>query len=191
MIMHRGDVFEWLLQGDRRQRVLSHIVQPVTATQLSRRVQLDRDECGFVLTELTVHNLVTCLNSRARRSRLFWLTDQGHVLQRQLRQQQGLAPHTFDFPVIDWDAYGFVCYRHRAAIVRALTEPLQPAAIKRRARVRDGTLRMSANNVRDALRELRQHGIVRPIRVKRFAHFRYELTDLGRCCQFLLRRAEV
>lgn len=186
-----GDsAYYWLLQSQRRQRLIRDWGQPLTATQLAHRLQMQRDECSVLLNQLALYGLVCCLNPSARRSRVFWLTDAGHACQRRVREAQGLAPLRFDFPVVDWECYGRVCYRHRAAIVSALTEPLQPAAIKRRARARDSSLRMSANNVRDALRELRQFDVVRPVREPQVAHARYELTDLGRCCQFLLRRAE-
>ena len=84
-----------------------------------------------------------------------------------------------------------MCFTHRAAIVRALNEPLQPATIKRRARARQPQLRMSANNVRDIIHLLAAWGVVRPVQVRRKAHLRYELTKNGRAIQQLLEQAEV
>lgn len=183
--------YHWLIQSSRRQRVLREVIQPLTATQLAKRLQMQRDVCSVLLKELALYDLVRCYNPTAQRNRIYWITDAGHVCQRKLQADQGAPHHQFDFPVVDWSRYGQVCFRHRSAIVRALIDPMQPAAIKRRARARDTSLRMSANNVRDALRDLREYDVVRPVRVKGAAHTHYELTDLGKCCQFLLRRVEV
>lgn len=191
MRMHRTETHRWLTQSDRRRTVLRELIQPLTVTQLARRAGLPRDLCSYVLRELTSKRLVQCVNPAARRSRLYWLTDGGHHSQRKVRSAANLPPLTFDFPAIDWAQYGEMCYRHRAAIIRTLTEPLQPAAIKRRARARDGALRMSANNVRDVLRELRRQGVVREVRVEGLAHKRFELTDAGQSCHYLLARAEL
>lgn len=84
-----------------------------------------------------------------------------------------------------------MCFRHRAAILRTMTEPLQPATIRRRACKRDAGLRMSANNARDVMGELRALDIVRPVRVRKKAHLHYELTPKGRAYRDLLLRAEV
>ncbi len=63
---------------------------------------------------------------------------------------------------------------------------MQAAAIKRRAVFHDPQLRMSANNVRDVMRYLVDNGVVRVVRVRRKAHPRYELTELGHAFQQLL-----
>jgi len=91
---------------------------------------------------------------------------------------------------VDWNLLGWVCYRHRAAILKTLSEPLQPSAIKRRARARDPTLRMSANNVRDVIRLFKQRGIVQPVYLRKKKHPRYELTDVGKTLRQLLGQAE-
>ena len=77
-----------------------------------------------------------------------------------------LRPIAHDCPNLDWQLYGDVCYSHRAAVVRVLTEPMQPAQIKRKALFKDSRIRMSANNVRDVIRLLLAKGIVEPVMVK-------------------------
>ncbi len=72
-----------------------------------------------------------------------------------------------------------------------MTEPLQPSIIKRRARLMNPDLRMSANNVRDVMRLLLAWGVTKPIQIKRKAHLRYELTEQGLVYQRLLQQAEV
>ncbi len=162
----------------------------MTAKQLSRRTATSFDGCRDVIRELTVYGLVRCLNPSARRSRLYWLTAMGIECQRRsCRSDERTVPEHF-LPLIDWEMYGRVCYSHRAAIVRTLTEPMQPAAVKRRARQRFCKLHMSANNARDVFRLFRSWRIVEPVQVHKKSHLRYRLSDEGLIFQKLLQRAE-
>ena len=120
------------------------------------------------------------MNLSSRQSRLYGLTEFGKCAQTKLCKNIGQAPITHDTPEVDWDLYGWVCYRHRRAVLLAITEPMQPAAIKRKARSRNSQLRMSANNVRDIIRLFMGKGLVRSVQIRRKAYLRYELTDLGR-----------
>ena len=162
--------------------------QPMTALQLSKHTGLSLDCCSYVLDEMSFHKLVKCMNKWSRRSRLYWLTNLGKECQRQLLKDDGKPKIACDFPKVDWEVYGWVCYTHRAAVIRALTEALQPAAIKRRARLQNPDLRMSANNVRDVIKLLLQKDIVEPVEVRKKVHLRYQLTELGRDLQNLLCR---
>ena len=189
--MQRVNAYPWLLQGNHRQAVVAHLFQPSTARQLAHLLGVGTDACMKALWGLTIYELVRCLNPAAPASRLYWLTAMGVQCQRRLRQELGLPPFRHDLPRIDWSLYGSVCFSHRAAIIKALTEPLQPATIKRRALQRDPQLRMSANNVRDVIRLFQKRDVVRPIHFRGHKHIRYELTDLGRELRNLLLRAEV
>ena len=162
----------------------------MTAKQLSRRTSLSFDVCRDVVRELTVYGLIRCLNPNARRSRLYWLTEMGAECQKRSCESDGKTVPDHFLPPIDWEMYGRVCYSHRAAIVRTLTEPMQPAAVKRRARQRICTLHMSANNARDVFRLFRSWGIVEPVQIRKKAHLRYRLSDDGLIFQQLLQRAE-
>lgn len=188
--MQPSEAYLWVKQAERRQNVLIRLTQPMTANQLARQTRLSRDCCSAALWELATHRLTTCLNPHARSSRLYWLTQQGKTCQRRLYRERGLGIPVSLLPDLDWALYGWVCFRHRATVIRALTEPLQPAAIKHRARARDPNVRLSANNVRDVIRLFAAKGIVRPVRVRRKAHLRYELTELGLAFQRLLVSAE-
>jgi len=160
----------------------------MTATQLSRRAGLNHDACRRILGELAQHGILSCLNPTARRSRVYWFSSLGTSAVKRFPE----CEHHFtdDYSTIDWNLYGWVCYRHRAAILKTLTEPMQPAKIKRKARSRDPTLRMSANNTRDTIRLFRERGIVQPVHVRKKAHARYELTEFGRVLRRLILRAE-
>ena len=170
---------------EERRRVLTCLIQPMTATQLSRLTGLDLDHTMFVVRRLVKVQFLTCLNPQARRSRLYWLTGRGAAYCR--RFCSGRCDHQ---PSIDWDLYGWVCYSHRAAILKTLAGPLQPCEIKRKARFDNPSLRMSANNVRDVIRLFVGKDIVRTVPGKRRAHPRYELTTLGDTLRSLLLRAE-
>ncbi len=157
----------------------------MTATQLSRLTGLDLDPTMFVVRRLIKLQFLRCLNPQARRSRLYWLTAAGAAYSRRFGSER-----CDDQPSIDWDLYGWVCYSHRAAILRTLVGPLQPCEIKRKARFDNPGLRMSANNVRDVIRLFVGKGIVRSVPGVRRAHPRYELTTLGDVLRTLLLRAE-
>lgn len=169
------------------QDVLRTMVQPATATQLSRWLRTSPDRCSCVLHKLRSKGLVTCLNPSANRNRLFWLTRSG-VAQR--RQLLGQRQELLDFPDIDWDLYASVCYSHRGEVIRSLTHAMQPATIKRRATFRNPNRRMSANNVRDVIRYLKENGIVRAVKLPKRRHPGYELTERGLHMRRLLLRAE-
>lgn len=170
-----------------RKTVLRSLRQPTTATQLARKLGLSLDRCSNALLGLQSRQLVRCLNPDATRNRLFWLTTTGKRRQEQ-DSSEGHAEH--DAPDIDWELYATVCFSHRSEVIRSLSLPMQPATLRRRAAFRTPGLRMSANNVRDVIRYLKEHGIVRPVRLKKKAHPGYELTDLGQTMRRLLLQAE-
>ncbi len=178
------------LQGQRRRQILTYMHQPVTAVQLARRLRISLDSCSALLSELTILSLTQCLNRGAVRSRLYWLTSEGREMQQTLRTEQHLPILEHDFPRVDWDLLGWVCYSHRSAILKALNAPLQPATIKRRARSILPSLRMSANNTRDNIRLFLKKGIVTRVYMHKRAHARYELTDEGAKLRQLVLGAE-
>ncbi|QNN23339.1 hypothetical protein HED60_13985 [Planctomycetales bacterium ZRK34] len=151
---------------------------------------MSRDSCGYVLWEFTVYMLGKCLNEQARRSRVYGLTHLGEQSQRQLCKMLDLPIFKQNIPDVDWELYGWVCFRHRAAVLKTITEPIQPASIKRRLRTTMPQLRISANNVRDIIYQFRDRGIVRPVKPRMRAHLRYELTNLGKQLQSLLKNVE-
>lgn len=183
-----SELYAWLRLGSRRQRILIALHQPMTATQLSRVLEYDAKSCGEGLCELANRGLVRCLNPRANRSRLYWLTELGKDLQGQLSAQQGLPPARHDFPIVDWDLYGWTLHAHRSQVIKVMEGPMQPAGIKRRARYVNPAIRMSANNVRDVIKLLLERGIVEIVPRKR-GWKRYALTGQGKALRELLYRA--
>lgn len=157
----------------------------MTATQLSRLTGSDLDHTMFVVRRLIKLQFLRCLNPQARRSRLYWLTARGAA-----HSERFGSGRCNDQRSIDWDLYGWVCYTHRSAILKALNRPSQPCEIKRKARFDNPALRMSANNVRDVIRLFVSKDIVRCVPGKRRAYPRYELTVLGDTLRSLLLRAE-
>lgn len=162
--------------------------QPMTATQLSRQQGMSLDRCSNALLKLQSQRLVRCLNPTATRNRLFWLTRLGKRFQRGLNGGKHIAYYV---PDIDWTLYASICFRHRSEVIRSLTFAMQPATLRRWSRFRTPGLQMSSNNVRDVIRYLKSHGIVRPVRLKKKAHPGYELTEIGLHMRRLLLQAEV
>lgn len=188
--MNSRQLCQWGMEGPRRAHIITTLRQPLTALQLARREGIDLDRAGYSLWELKTRQLIQCLNRSARNNRVYWLTALGLRCQARLRRRQRLKPLIHDVPSVDWDLYGWVNFRHRSAIIRALEEPLQPATIKRRARTREQALRMSANNVRGVIKLFLRRGVVRRVTIPREHHPRYELTKVGQEFRRLLLAAE-
>jgi len=169
---------------------MSKLIQPMTVKQLHHNTVMSLDSGSYILYELEIYGLVKCLNSSARRSRVYWLTKRGTTCQKIIRLQLRLPQLRYDFPTVNWNLYGCVCFSHRSAILKAVVEPMQPSAIKRKARFRNPSLGMSANNVRDVIKLFKSKGIVQAVTLRGQAHPSYELTDLGSKLQVLLLSAE-
>lgn len=179
------------LASSPHQHVFLHFRQPATSKQLSLQTGLAIDTCICLLTKWANHALLFCINPKARRSRLFWLSDFGKTCQHSMRMQTGLTKLCHDVPDIDWELYGSSCFSHRSAVIKSLSHAMQPAQIKRKAIFQNPDLRMSANNVRDVIRLLRTTGTVQAVKVRRKAHLHYDLTEQGRHFRRLLLQAEV
>ena len=161
----------------------------MTAEQLSLATGMTLDGCSHVLKVLARHGLVACQNPDARKSRIYWLTDKGIFCQKKLLQALSMPLPDYDYSDMDLSLYGWICFSHRATIIKTLTEPLQPSAIKRKARLKNSAVRISANNVRDIIRTFLEKDIVRKVYVRKKAYPLYELTAVGRKLQRLLVQA--
>ena len=160
---------------------------PLTANQISHKLYIDPASSSRILSDFSDRGLMVCLNPSARNSRLYQLTSLGKDCQRQLYLELNLPLKEFDVPAVDWDLYGWVCFSHRSAIMKILTEPMQPSEMKRQIRRRDSKVKISANNIRDIIKLFEQKGIVEKITVKKRAHPLYELTETGKQLQAILR----
>ncbi|OHB49719.1 MAG: hypothetical protein A2Y10_06055 [Planctomycetes bacterium GWF2_41_51] len=189
--MKQKQVVEWLEKSENRKSIITHLKQPMTALQLTKYTGLSLDQCSMLLGQLTLCRLVKCLNPTAKRSRLYWLTPIGILCQRKLRNDKNLPSIAKNLPDTDWELYGWLCYSHRAAIIRTLTEPMQPATIKRKAVQQNPQMKMSANNVRDVIKLFLQKGLVRKVIAKRKVHPKYELTQQGIQLKNILTEAGV
>lgn len=166
-------------------RLLVALSHPMTVTQLARRLDRHPDSVSRSVVRLANRRILRCLNPRAQRSRVYGLTINGISQRRAADPEQNYAA-----PKIDYALFGWLCHRHRRAVLLALDRPLQPADMKRRARLRDDRLRISSNNVRDIVPLLLARGVVRPVRVRKRVHFQYELTEVGRQLREFMIRAE-
>ena len=184
------EILKWLSRSQRREEFLLQLKQPMTLAQISKRMRLNIDAVCDIARHLVSYGIIKCLNPEARIGRVYWLTRTGNACQRLLRKRKGLPPLDHDFPIVDWDLYGSVCFEHRAAVIKALAEPLQPASIRRRAILRDEKLRMNSRNARDVIHVLMKKDIVKPVTLRKKHHPRYLLTEVGEKIQILLNRAE-
>jgi hypothetical protein len=173
------------LAGRLRQRVCLAVTQPMTATQLSGRLDRSLARCSKALLGLKSHKLMKCLNPAALRNRLFWLTPLGKRLRRHLDNQ---ASSSYDFPHIDWKLYAKVCFSQRSQVIRTLAFPMRPSEIKRRAARLFPGCRMSANNVRDVIRYLTTRGVTCPVKLRKRKYPKYRLTEIGLRMRRLLLR---
>jgi hypothetical protein len=148
------------------------------------------DTCSYLLGKFTVKGLSICLNPGAIKSRLYWLTVFGLRCRKQLHTDLKLPYKEYNLPDINWHLYGWVNFNHRSAIIKILTIPMQPAEIKKALRIRRPNIKISANNVRDIIKLFLARNIVRPVKIRKKAHLRYELTDLGTKLRQLLLRAD-
>ena len=178
--MEVNEAYYWLVQSERRKKILVDFNQPLTASYISRLTNITLDSCLHLMWGLTLYNIIYCLNNDTRNNRLYWLTELGKECQRKLRKTLSLRPLIHCFPNIPWNLFSSVCYSHRSSVIKAMRVPMQAASIKRKAFSQNPNLRMSANNVRDVIRWLLKKNLVRKILVKRKSHPRYELTDLGK-----------
>ena len=165
------------------------MTQPLTAKQISRKTGIPKDTCSYLLGKFAAKGIVTCLNPAARSSRLYWVTNIGRECQKRLCPD--MPESTQDLPSVNWELYGWICFNHRAAVVRILTELMQPSEIKRRLRQIGSDVRISANNIRDIIRLFHEKKVVRKVSIRKKAHPRYELTNLGIQIQKLLNQAHM
>lgn len=165
--------------------VLRSMTQPLTAKQLSCRLQLPLHRINVALSVLRKQALVRCLNPGVANNLLYWLTPQGKQTQRQLG-----ATLSHDYPAIDWALYASVCFSQRSEVIRTLQEAMQPAQIRRKAAFRKPGIRLSANNVRDVIYYLEGKRVVQRIQPNKKGHPRYELTDVGQHLRRLLLNLE-
>ena len=183
-------VYQWLSEQEDRKTILQTFNQPLISRQISKRTGIPSCTCSYVIATFVDKGLLICLNSVARNSRLYWLTGQGRQCRRKLFLENNQICKETELPDIDWNLYGWVCFNHRSAIIKALTHPMQPAEIKRLFRLQGTLIRISANNIRDIIRLFLAKGIVRPVKVRKRAHLLYELTDIGTKLRHLLIHAE-
>ncbi len=168
-----------------RQRICLAVTQPMTATQLSGRLDRSLARCSKALLGLKSHKIMKCLNPTARRSRVFWLTTRGKKLLRDLNIK---LSSSYDFPKMDWKLYAKACFSQRSQVIQILEFPMRPSEIRRKAKRLFPGCRMSANNVRDVIRYLTAHGITCPVKLRKTKYPAYKLTKIGLKIRELLLR---
>lgn len=184
------EVYAWMKKSLRRQMIMHTMTQPLTVLQIAKRTGMEREACTLVLLHLTVYRLMKCLNPGARSNRVYWMTEKGKACRQSLREEHRLSRTGYDFPIVDWELYSWSCFRHRSAVLKAITMPLHAAQIRMRAVSQNAALKMSLNNTIDVLRALQEQGLVLRLRLRKKKRSSYELTHTGSRIQQLLWKAE-
>ena len=167
--MMNKKVYQWISEQETRKTVLKAFNQPLISRQVSKTTGIPANTCSYVIANFVDKGLLVCLNSKSHSSRLYWLTEEGHPYRKKLYRDQNLLYKESVLPNIDWTIYGL---------------------IKLILRLKRSHIRISANNIRDIVRFFSSKGIVRPVKILKKAHLRYELTDLGIKLQHLLIQAD-
>jgi hypothetical protein len=188
--MENSKVYQWITEEENRKKILLAINQPITAKQLSQRTGIPADTSSYLLAKLKIKGLLICLNPDAIKSRVYWLTEFGIRCRKQLHQDLDLLYKEYDLPDINWLLYGWLNFNHRSAVIKTLITPMQPAEIKKVLRSRRPNIKISANNVRDIIKLFLARDIVSPVKIRKKAHLRYELTDSGTKLRQLLLRVD-
>jgi len=171
-------------------RFLLAFVQPLTTKQVGKRIGIPMNTCCYIINKFSKSGILTCLNPDASVSRLYWLTKLGVRQNRELCKKHNIQYEEPSLPDIDWQLYGWICFSHRSMVIKVLTSAMQPARVKRVLTLQRIDARISASNIRDVIQLLLSKKIVRPVKVKKQAYLRYELTELGIKLRQLLLRAE-
>jgi predicted transcriptional regulator len=188
--MVTAEATAWLLQGIRRQSILLSMNQPLTISQLSRRTGIGFWICDRLVGQLARRGLLMCITEHRNKNRVFWLTLLGRACLRELEKRHEIEEAKFFFPDIDYRKYSSVCYSQRGPLLRGLKTPEQPVHLRKKVIRLDPSLRMSANNARDAIKAMLTLGLVEKDEPRKRGHAKYRLTDEGGDVQMLLWKAE-
>lgn len=178
----------WLKADAWRAKLLAAFKQPLTTRQISTKIGLPLSLCSNRIAFLADLGLLICLNPTAQNSRVYGLSQTGRIARQRYCKGKTLAP--YHQPDIDWTLYGWLCYRHRAAVLSMLSTALQPSRIKRLLRLKKAHIRISANNIRDILKQFQARGLVKAVPVPHHAYPHYQLTETGTKLRQVLIHAE-
>lgn len=163
--------------------------QPLTSRQLSRKTGIPEDTCSYILGKCQARDICLCLNTEASSSRLYYLTKLGLKLRQRLVGNDG--SNQVDLDSVNWDLYGWACFRHRSAVIKTLTELMPPPMIRKHLMLKNTTLKISRNNITDILRLLHERGMIEKVFVKKRKHPWYKPTEQAQHIRKLLLSAEV
>ena len=187
--MQYSEIYEWIRKEESQKKILTVLKLPLTAKQLAKKTGIPADTCSYIIAKLTAKGILTCLNPSAGNSRLYWVTDIGRSCRKQLCQDLNIPYEEYeDINSVNWDLFGWVCFSHRSIVIKTLTEPMQPSEIKRKIRRQKPNTKISRNNISDVISLFETKEIVQPVKIRKKARLKYELTESGiKLRQLLLR----
>jgi len=131
-----------------------------------------------------------CITEHRNKNRVFWLTMLGRACLRKLEEQHDLEHADLFFPDVDYRKYSSICYSQRGPLICGMTGLVQPAVLRRQVVRSNPSLKMSANNARDAIKGMLNLGLVEREMPRNGGHPKYKLTPEGGDVQLLLWKAE-
>ena len=152
--MENQTVYQPAIESQNDRKILLAFNQPLTAKHVAAKTGIPEDTCGYLMAKFAKNGLTICLNPAAGNSRLYWLTELGKKRQKNMCGKLNLPYREYDLPNIDWQLYGWICFNHRSAVIKTLTEPMQPSRIKQILRIQRPNIKISANNIRDIIQAL-------------------------------------
>lgn len=182
-------ILDWLRLSQRRVKVLQQFDQPLTSLQIKRRLNMSLDAVSFIVWELSVYRLVYCLNPRARKSRLYFTSQLGKHARTVTLGISERPPSQDELPNLDWKTYGWLCYTHRAAVLKALVGPLRPSEVKRRLRLQQPDVRINVNHITEILKKFVEKDVAHVVEPGAWRP-RYDATSPGRKMRELLLMAD-
>lgn len=184
--MQTSKVYKWIQKEESRKKILTVLSLPLTARQISKKTGIPAATCSYTIKGFVDCGVMVCLNPTAQNSRIYGLSESG------IQCRKHCIPDCSEYysADIDGELFGWACYNHRSAVLRMLTEPMQPSKIRQKIKLKQPKIKISANNTRDVIRLFLEKGIVQKVHVRKKAHPLYELTDLGMKLQSLLIKAE-
>lgn len=177
--MKQQEAIAWLRKEGLREKIFCSIRQPLTATQLAKRLNIEKRVVSHHFRILSKYQLLTCLNPESSKGRLYWFSELGTRCHKKVMQSKARSRVSYELPEIDWILYASTCFEHRSPIIKAMEVPVSVSDIRRILVRRYSRIRISVNNIHDILQVFEAKGLVKRVLIRKRKRARYVLTETG------------
>lgn len=80
----KWDEISWVLRGSLKQKVITSLDRPKTATILSKEIKTHRSTISAILIEMNKRGIVLCLDNKQPYNRFYQLTKKGKELKQEV-----------------------------------------------------------------------------------------------------------